>query len=756
MKKLFPLGVIIIIAFVFFWQFIVKGFLPIPGDTIVGLYYPFRDIYSKTNPNGVPFKNFLITDPVRQQYPWRSLAVNVLKKGELPVWNPYNLTGTPLLANSQSAVFYPFNILFFLLPFTLSWSILIFLGPLLAGLFTYLYLNNLKLNKFSSIMGAIAFSFCGFSVAWMEWGTVLNTALWLPLTLLSIDKIRLDKKYIKLFFLWSFVFIFSLTSSFLAGHLQFFFYVLIFSCLYIIGKIILQKNRYKLIGLFLVLLFITVLITAIQWLPILKFIMLSARNIDIQNFNTPGWFMPWQNIVQLVVPDFFGNPTTLNYWGVWNYGEFSSYVGILPLIMAFFALFFRRDKKTFAFGFAFFLSLIFILPTFFAKIPFDFKIPFLSTSQPTRLLFVTDFTLSVLGALGLDYFIKLKDKKIVFYVLGIFLAIFSALWLFILFFHGNLLSPENLYVSKQNLIFPTLLFLTVSSVLITLIFYPKNRFRDKVRLCLFCILILITVFDLFRFFNKFTPFTEKDYLFPSSSVMSFLQKQNEPFRVLSLDSRILPPNFSIMYKIQTIEGYDPLYLQRFGELMAASLRNTPDIHAPFGFNRIITSNNYSSRISGLLNNKFILSIEDKEDKNLKLMFRDGNVRVYENLNSLPRAFFVQSTLVVSSKQQAINAIFDEKHSLGERAVIEDESNYGLSNSAWSVGKINFVSYEENKIIIKTKNNGKGFMVITDSFYPAWHVKINGKEEKIYLTDYNFRGVIVPDGENTIEFYNTLF
>ena len=135
MKKIIPFAIVVLIPFIFFWQFFIKGLLPIPSDTIIGLYHPFRDLYAKDYPRGIPFKNFLITDPVRQQYPWKELAINIEKNWELPIWNPYNFSGTPLLANFQSAVFYPLNILFFILPFSFSWSLFILLAPILAGIF---------------------------------------------------------------------------------------------------------------------------------------------------------------------------------------------------------------------------------------------------------------------------------------------------------------------------------------------------------------------------------------------------------------------------------------------------------------------------------------------------------------------------------------------------------------------------------------------------------------------------------------------
>ena len=58
--------------------------------------------------------------------------------------------------------------------------------------------------------------------------------------------------------------------------------------------------------------------------------------------------------------------------------------------------------------------------------------------------------------------------------------------------------------------------------------------------------------------------------------------------------------------------------------------------------------------------------------------------------------------------------------------------------------------------MKTNNVGEGFLVLTDSYYPTWQASIDGKETKIYLTDYNFRGIIVPKGEHTVEFYDKLF
>src|SRR3989344_984307 len=146
-----PIAVIAIVV-IFFWQVFLKSLFPIPSDTIVGLYHPFLDLYAKISPAGVPFKNFLITDPVRQIIPWKELSIDLLSRFELPLWNPYEMAGKPLLANFQSGAFYPLNLLLFIKPPFISWSIFIMLQSFLSGIFLYLYLRNLSLSQKSSIL----------------------------------------------------------------------------------------------------------------------------------------------------------------------------------------------------------------------------------------------------------------------------------------------------------------------------------------------------------------------------------------------------------------------------------------------------------------------------------------------------------------------------------------------------------------------------------------------------------------------------
>jgi len=759
--RILPIVLFIFIVLFFFKPFLFENKLPIPSDTIVGLYHPFRDLFSKDYPNGIPFKNFLITDPVRQQYPWRDLVISIIKKFELPLWNPYNFSGTPLLANLQSAIFYPFNLVFFILPFNIGWSVLILMQPLLAGIFLYWYLRNLSIHRIASFLGSLVFAFCGFSVAWMEWGTILHVTLWLPLILLAIDKIfSISHRHKFSIFnfqfsilIWSFILVFSLVFSFFAGHLQVFFYVLLFSFAYILARWIQYGKIFNILFVFFIFYILFFILTAVQWIPTLQFVLQSARGVDQFNWQKDGWFIPWQHLIQFISPDFFGNPTTLNYWGVWNYGELIGYVGIGPLVMAIYALFFRHDKKTIFFGTIFFTSLIFALPTFLAKLPYILQIPFLSTSQPTRLLFIIDFSLAVLAAFGFDYFIRAKKKGVIYPSIFIGFILIS-LWVFTLFgrnFFQEILG-ESIEVSKRNLMLPTILFSVFIFLTLISSFLKKQK---QIIIIVLCIIVGVTVFDLLRFADKFSPFTDQKYLFPQTKVISFLQENLGYQRFMTTDSRILPPNFSVIYKLQSVDGYDPLYTSRYGELIAASERNEPNISPPFGFNRIIAPHNYNSKIIDLLGVRYILSLSDLNSSKFKKVFQEGQTRVYENNNVLPRVFFVENIEFVNDKYDVIEKIFEDNFDLGKSAIAQKSLVPANTSLRWSKGNAKIVRYSENKISIKTENEGDGLLVLTDSFYPTWKVSIDGIKTEILQTDYNFRGIIVPKGKHTITFYNSL-
>ena len=190
----------VVLSIIFFWKTWAQGLLPIPADALVGLYHPFRDYFADQFPNGVAYKNYLLTDPVLQQYPWKWLVMEQWKQGKVPLKNPYNFSGTPLLANPQSGALYPLNALFFLGPFPWMWTLYIVLQPVLAGLFMVLFLRSLRPSTMSSgpnglsltacMFGSFVWAFSSFNFVWLEWGNIGHSGMWLPLALRAIGGLQ--------------------------------------------------------------------------------------------------------------------------------------------------------------------------------------------------------------------------------------------------------------------------------------------------------------------------------------------------------------------------------------------------------------------------------------------------------------------------------------------------------------------------------------------------------------------------------------
>ena len=60
-----------------------------------------------------------------------------ISNGIIPLWNPYSNCGQPFIADPQSAFFYPFTWLYYLLDFNQAYIVFIFVHLLLAGVFMY-------------------------------------------------------------------------------------------------------------------------------------------------------------------------------------------------------------------------------------------------------------------------------------------------------------------------------------------------------------------------------------------------------------------------------------------------------------------------------------------------------------------------------------------------------------------------------------------------------------------------------------------
>ena len=142
---------------------------------------------TRVAPDGYQIKNPLMGDPVFQMYPFTSWNKAELRHGRLPVWNPYNGAGAPHLANYISEVFSPFSLPFYALPFRVALVVAAFLKLFLLGLFTYLFLREVRLVHLAALVGAVAFMFSAYNLLWLNWPQP-GAAVLLPAGLYFVER----------------------------------------------------------------------------------------------------------------------------------------------------------------------------------------------------------------------------------------------------------------------------------------------------------------------------------------------------------------------------------------------------------------------------------------------------------------------------------------------------------------------------------------------------------------------------------------
>lgn len=714
-KLLFIAGILSLFTYVLiiFSPIFLQNKVPVPADTIVGLYHPFRDWQAPSYPNGIPFKNPLVTDPVRQQYVWRELAVSNIQKKASVSWNPYSLSGTSLAGNPQTAVFYPLNLVYFLTNFVSGWTIQIIAQVVIGMVLMYLFLKR-HVEREAALLGSLAWIGSGFFVAWSTLNTLTQAAIWLPLALYSCEKI-VDKKSIYILTL-----ALSLSLSFLAGAWQIFLYLSFFIAIYAVFHSWSKKNFSRLPHIIFGFIAAGVLVLP-QLIPSLNYFANTSRSIDTLQSLPEGWFLPPKHLVQFLIPDYFGNPATGNYFGDWNYMEFIGFIGVTPFVLAIVAIIMRPKHSTF--------WVVLILVSLLTALPNPFVTFY---AQPTRILVIVCFCLATLSAFGLDLILKgqLVTRKLLV-LLAIVAILMGASVSIAVFF--------NWPVSVKNSILPMAIFTITGGLLL----FAKKRFLLVAVIGLFA----VTVLDLGRFHSKFTPFSDKSWLFPETKVTSFLKEnlKNRNYRFQAVDDRILPANFSIHYKIPTISGYDSAIPTKVSGLVVAMERGNPNVNAPWGFNRIVSPKNINSPLFPLFGVKYVLSMDEITSPMLKLVLTEGVTKVYENQDPLPIVRSVLSLKCYPKENQVLDALFEKDISFKNSAFC-----YGNYNEkTFAQLEITKLVYKENGVSFETTGSGNGFIVFSESNFTGWQVRIDGVTKKILPVNYAFMGVEVPMGTHTV-------
>ena len=391
--------------------------------------------------------------PSLQFIPWWEWAFDTLLSGQWPLWNPLLGMGSPLIANYQSALFYPPNWLYLLFYALggisgLAWSQALVLALHIAwgGVGMVVLVRRLGMGKLAQTVGGLAFALSGFMIARGWFFSISSAVVWLPWILLfSCDLVMLKpnlqtKKSISdilssnpITTLFKLGVVIGL--QLLAGHAQLTWYTLFLAALWIgywswvngptSTSLRFSKLRNIIRGWvsFAIATIWGVSLAAVQLLPTAEYLMQSQRASAIDYEAAMLYsFWPWR-LLGFFAPDLFGSPVTGDFWGYATYWEDAIYIGLLPIFLALGVLLrsvFRRKSETISSNpptkninqrsLALFLLVIIFFSFLFALgdntpvFPWLYKnIPtFDMFKSPTRFSVWAIFSLVLLAAIGVE------------------------------------------------------------------------------------------------------------------------------------------------------------------------------------------------------------------------------------------------------------------------------------------------------------------------------------------------------------------
>lgn len=782
---LFGLFIVFVgLTFVYRGVFLEKQVL-FPSNLLVSLYPPWSTAKFAGWEQGIPYKPIGGNDQARLFYPLRTLTNEAFSKGRIPLWNPYIFSGNPLMADFQSAVFYPLNIIYFFLPQITAWSILVVIPLILSFIFMYIFLREVGCAKEAAVMGGLAFGFCGFLLTWTQENAAVGQAgLWLPLMLFGLEKTMNTRKY--RFVLLT---VFAFVCSFLGGFYQITFYAWITAIVYGLFLIISthQNRKYNLFLLILIII-LSLCLSAVQLIPSSEAFFNSPRGSATIWYLFERYLVPAGHLINAFFPDIQGNPGTYTFFGEGFYHETILYIGLIPLMFAIFSMFtvFKQSKVRFFIALALVSAILTIRSPFtywFFKLP----IPLVATFVPSRIFYITSFALATLSAFGVNRYLIMDKKKsavlikrtIFIFALVMFLPV---LYIAMIYFLDRkiLLTTIDMFfaVTGLEVVRGTALAVMTRAVAIQwgfliaaglIMVLPIERKRA------IYMLIVLAAIGQFFFLNKYAVLGYRQFLYPQHFIFSFLSDNSKNAERFIAFGRPISGNLSVDKHVFTPEGLDAVFSPRYGEFALEtkiSDRLETDVSrievtlSELGTDESLTDNPKRLKLLSLLGVKYIFyysqddtakeTIDRKFPGELFLpLWEKDKWYAFENKHVLPRIFLATDYVIRSNNQDILDTFFSDGFNPAQTVILEEEPGGDFemgSDDKDSFSEI--IAYEPEKVVVKTDSSKNSLLFLSDNYYPGWEAFVDGRPSKIYRADYSFRAVSVPAGAHIITYiYN---
>ncbi len=721
---------------------------------------------------GIVPHNVVLSDPVLQYEVQRQFAAAEIRAGRLPLWNPDNFAGSPIV-DSYS----PFRLLSYLVsaPIWLAWIQL--LKSLVAGAGAFVFFRRvLAVGYWPAAVGAICYPVTGFFVLWQSY-PLSATVAWLPWLLLATDRaVRRPAG-------WGPPALATMTCVVIASELDLAGQMLIASGVYALWAAFDELGRRRRAGASdrkLAVLkplaataaawVLGCMLAAPYWLPLTEYLLSGSRVSERVGGTEERPPVGLTALPQMIFPEIYGS---------WQKGDVrliganrpessaAAYTGLLAtLFLAPLALSSRRHRSRVVL-----CSILGLLGLGWAlNVPGLvqlLRLPGLNLMSHNRFVFVASFAILCLAVIGWTRLRRSAFEQRRWVAIPAALLALVAIW----GSYRSIYLPEPLATQIERYMDTGQPVLNVTdgaelerirhrfagkyrevaarSVLVGLFWLAFRRGLERRRWFLPVIGVLLLA-DLLEAGYGWSPQCDPDLYYPEIEVLARLADAPDG-RVLGIDC--LPPNLNRRYRLREVRGYDAVDPARLIELLDAvrdPVSPVPDYARSMWLRpRTLEPSGDGVRLPAvfdLLGVRYLI-FRGSPPEDMTATMAGDDYWVAENRRALPRAFVPRRTRVVagSSQRLALLAAPD----FDPRAVAYVETDLDLAGESRGTARI--VEEIPNRVTVALELETPGLVVLSDLWHPGWRATLDGEPVDVLLANHALRGVVAPASASRLTF-----
>lgn len=687
-----------------------------------------------------PPPNPALTDVAQVFHPWLVWVGEQVRHGVLPLWNPHAYTGAPFFGNGQSALLFPLTWLPVVVPAAIAVTLVAWLKLFGIGLATHWFLRTLGISPLPAVTGAWTFMLSATVIGWLQW-TLASSLMFLPALLAATERLRRAPGRRTMAVLAVLV-----AFAMLAGYPQGTLHALIVTTAWAlsrgagVGGLGFTARYAASVALGLGL-------AAVQILPFVEYVRESSVFAYRGQWTLP-LYASAASAATFVMPYFYG--TGLESWSRWQFNIVTGWIGIVPLAVLPVAVVaaWRWPGGRFFLGLAAFaLGLHYGAP----GLAMLAELPGLSLGTNLRLMPLVAFALATLAALGLE---SLRDpgpphRGLRWAVCGWFAVVVGLSLVAVLVFQAE---PRT-----RALSFPlpaqyavALVALTIVTVLVARVM--AGRLAPGRATPALAMLQLASLLPLAATYN---PAVDRGTFYASTPALAYLQRETAD------GSRVLMPgHVGLVYGLFEAHGYDGLTPRRIEEvagsvgsgraLQAGFLENPLSLH---GSEPLTPARLLISPVFDLVGIRHVLLSPGTPPPRpaLTVAYDGPDGRIFRNEAALPRAFLVGRGRCVDDRQ-ARRLIAARAVDFRHEALLADCAGPPPAAEPPGPGaSARITEHGPHAVEVQAAIDRPAYLVLTDTWYPGWTARVDGREARLWRANHAFRAVSVPPGEHLVEF-----